>query len=205
MAHDLAETCLEAQIAVPDQVAIIGVNNDEFLCESAWPPLSSVSADFVRVGYAAAKMLDRLLQGETLKDEQREHLLPPLGVVQRQSTSMLAVKDPDLATAIWFIREHACDPCSVADVLSFVPVGRRWLERQFVANIGRSPHHEILRVRVDTARRLLSEPDLSMQDVASRSGFREMKSFYRAFQMIAGSTPAKFRKKLIRTDATHRA
>src|SRR5581483_3121436 len=149
--RDLAAACREADIAVPEHVAIIGVNNDDLLCESAWPPLSSVEADFSRVGYAAARILDRLLTGESLAPEERVVLVPPLGVVKRQSTSTLAISDPNLAAAVRYVREHACDPCTVGDVLREVPVGRRWLERQFTVQLGRSPHDEIARVRIETA------------------------------------------------------
>ena len=150
-ADDLAGTCLEAGIAVPEQVAIVGTNNDELLCETAWPPLSSIVGDFARVGYVAAQLLDRMIRGETLSPEDRLVLLPPLGVMQRQSTDVLAVKDSDVADAIRFIREHACDPCSVKHVLHAVPVARRWLERQFLSQLGRTPHDEITRVRIETA------------------------------------------------------
>lgn len=196
-AHEVAEACFEADIGVPDEVAIVGVNNDDLLCESAWPPLSSVEADYSRAGYAAARILDRLLSGEILGADERLVLVPPLGVVQRQSTSTLAVKDPDLADAIRFIREHACDPCSVGDVLRHVPVGRRWLERQFTVHLGRSPHDEIARVRIETAQRLLRRMELPMHEVAARCGFAELKNFYVAFRKIAGSTPANYRRKVL--------
>ncbi len=194
-AHDLAEACLEANIPVPDQVAIVGVNNDDLLCESAWPPLSSVEADYSRIGYMAARLMDRMLSGEKLiTAEDRHVLLQPLGVVQRQSTTTLAVKDENLADAIRYIREHACDPCSVSDVLRFVPVGRRWLERQFVAQLGRSPHEEIARVRIENAQRLLQRPELGLEEIASRCGFTEHKTFYQAFRRITGTTPAAYRR-----------
>jgi LacI family transcriptional regulator len=193
-AHDVAEACLEAGISVPDHVAIVGVNNDDLLCESAWPPLSSVEADYSRMGYAAAAVLDRLLRGENLSADQRLVLLPPLGVVQRQSTSTLAVKDPNLADALRFIREHACDPCTVTDVLQHVPVGRRWLERQFATQLGRTPHDEIARVRIETAQRLLQRPELNMLEIASRCGFAELKSFYLAFRKLSDITPAAYRR-----------
>ncbi|HEX8340883.1 MAG TPA: substrate-binding domain-containing protein, partial [Tepidisphaeraceae bacterium] len=154
-AHRLASACLEAGVSVPDQVAIVGVNNDDLFCESAWPPLSSVEADYSRVGYAAAEMLETLLAGKKLAAADRVVRLAPLGVARRQSTELLAVDDPALAEAVRFIRHHACDPCNVADVLRHVPVGRRWLERQFTAKLGRSPHDEIMHVRVETAKRLL--------------------------------------------------
>jgi len=193
-AHDLAEACLEAAIPVPEQVAIVGVNNDDLLCESAWPPLSSVEADYTRIGYSAARLMDRMLRGETLSREERNFRLRPLGVIQRQSTSTLAIQDHNLAEAVRFIREHACDPCSVSDVLEVVPVGRRWLERQFVTQLGRTPHDEIARVRIEHAQRMLQRPELGLQEIASRCGFTELKTFYQAFRKIAGTTPAAYRR-----------
>ena len=193
VAHDLAAACQEAGIPVPDQVAIIGVNNDDLLCEGAWPPLSSIDPDYTRVGYQAAMLLDRLLRGEAVPADERVIRLPPIGVVQRVSTSVLAVKDPSLAEAVRFIREHACDPCSVDDVLREIAVGRRWLERQFVAQLGRTPHDEIIRVRIDTARRLLLRPEFGVMQVAERCGFSKVQ-FMRAFRQQTGTTPAAYRR-----------
>jgi LacI family transcriptional regulator len=193
-AQELADACLEANIGVPDRVAIVGVNNDDLLCDSAWPPLSSVEGDYSRVGYAAAQILDRMLAGQVLKPAERLVRLPPLGVVQRQSTNVLAIDDVNLVDAIRFIREHACDPCTVHDVLRAVPVGRRWLERQFVARLGRTPHDEISRVRIDAARRLLLQPGLRMNDVAYKCGFAELKSFYLTFRKVARTSPAVYRR-----------
>jgi len=127
--HDLAETCLEAGISVPDEVAIVGVNNDDLLCESAWPPLSSVEVDCTRMGYEAAKLLDRMLAGKSPVGKARHIRLPPLGVVKRQSTDVLAIEDRNVVEAVRFIQKHACDPCSVPDVLEHVPIARRWLEK----------------------------------------------------------------------------
>jgi LacI family transcriptional regulator len=193
-ANDLAGTCLEAGIAVPEQVAIVGTNNDELLCETAWPPLSSVVADFTRVGYAAAQLLDRMICGETLSEQDRFLLLPPLGVMQRQSTDVLAVKDPNVAEAVRFIRDHACDPCSVGDVLQHVPVGRRWLERQFVQNLGRTPLEEITRVRIETAQRLLLHTDQRLPEIAERCGFGAVQTLGRVFHQTTKLTPAAWRR-----------
>ena len=197
VAHDLAAACQEAGIAVPDQVAIIGVNNDDLLCEGAWPPLSSVEPDFTRMGYRAAVLLDRLLSGEELPPDDRVVRLSPLGVTQRVSTSVLAVKDPSLAEAVRFIREHACDPCSVDDVLREVAVGRRWLERQFVAQLGRTPHEEIVRVRIENSKRLLLRPEFGVIHVAERCGFSKVQ-FTRAFRQYTGTTPAVYRRQALR-------
>ncbi|HYO10248.1 MAG TPA: substrate-binding domain-containing protein [Tepidisphaeraceae bacterium] len=196
--HDLAGACLEAGVSVPDRVAIVGVNNDDLLCEGAWPPLSSIEADFSRVGYHAAKLLDRMMSGEAIATEERHVRLAPLGVVQRMSSNVLAVADANLADAIRFIREHACDPCTVHDVLRHVPVGRRWLERQFVAHLGRTPHDEITRVRVEAGQRLLLQPDLSLPEIAQRCGFSAVQNFARLFSQEVGTTPAAYRRNALR-------
>ncbi len=193
-AHDLAAACLTYDIPVPEQVAIIGVNNDDLLCESAWPPLSSVEADFSRMGYAAAAILEKMLAGEKLSPTQRTVRLPPLGVVRRMSTDVLAIDDPNVAAALQYIRIHACDPCSIPDVLRQVPVNRRWLERQFAEKLGRTPHEEITRVRIQTAERLLLRPDLTLPFIASRCGFTAVPNFGHTFRKNTGVTPGQYRR-----------
>jgi LacI family transcriptional regulator len=193
-AHDLAAACLHSDIPVPEQVAIIGVNNDDLLCESAWPPLSSVEADFSRMGYAAAGLLEKLLNGEKFTASEHTVRLPPLGVVRRMSTDVLAVEDPNVAAALQFIRIHACNPCSVPDILREIPVNRRWLERQFVEKLGRTPHEEITRVRIQTAERLLLRPDLTLPVIAARCGFTAVPNFGQTFRKVTGVTPGQFRR-----------
>jgi LacI family transcriptional regulator len=194
MARELAAICFQAGIAVPDRVAIIGVNNDELLCNVTWPPLSSVEVDFRRVGELGAKLLDRLLSGEKLTPRQCGMLVPPVGVVKRASTDVLAVNDVNLSESVRFIREHACDPCSVQDVLRHVPVGRRWLERQFIQQLGRTPHDEIRHVQMEAARRLLLHTNLTLPEIARQSGFSAVQSFTRAFRAGMGDTPAAYRR-----------
>ena len=196
-AHDLAGACLEAELSVPDQVAIIGVNNDDLLCDSAWPPITSIDGDFGRCGFLAAKMLDRLMNGETLEPAERLIQLPPIGVVRRQSTDVLVIDQPEVVAAVRYIREHACDPCSVDDVLQHIHVGRRWLERQFTQRLGHSPHEEIIRIRMETARKLLHQSEISVAEAAFRCGFSDTANFSRSFQQAVGVTPAAFRRKTV--------
>jgi LacI family transcriptional regulator len=198
LANDLAAACHAANIGVPDHIAIIGVNNDDLLCESAWPPISSVEVDFSRMGYLAAKTLDRLLSGEKLGADEHRVELPPIRVHQRMSTDVLASELPDVANAIRYIRQHACDPCTVDDVLREVPVTRRTLERQFAQQLGRSPYDEIAKVRVETARRLLLQPDMPIPTIAERCGYSAVQSFNRAFLQRAGITPAAFRRQSLK-------
>jgi LacI family transcriptional regulator len=198
-AHDLADACREVGLRVPDVVAILGVNNDDLLCEGAFPPLSSIEADFSRVGQRAAEMLDDLLAGRSLTGAARVVRLPPMRVVQRVSTSLLAVAEPALAEAVQFIRDHACDPCTVADVARQVTVGRRWLERAFLAEFDRTPHDEIIRVRIQRAKELLQLRHLSVADVAAKCGFYGPQNLARAFRQQTGSTPAAFRRQILNT------
>lgn len=193
-ARDIAAACFNSGISIPERVVLLGVNDDDLLCGTAWPPLSSVAVDFTRVGEAAARLLDRILAGDKLTPEQQQIRLQPIGVIRRASTDILAVENEHLAEALRYIREHACDPCSVSDILSHVPVGRRWLERQFVQKLGRTPHDEIIRVRMEMARRLLIQSDESLPQIAGRCGFTAVQNFSRAFRDSLGITPAAYRK-----------
>jgi LacI family transcriptional regulator len=148
------------------------------------------------MGYAAARMLDQLLHGETLSETERHISLPPVRVVRRQSTDVLAVDDPDVADALRYIREHACDPCSVEDVLQHVPVGRRRLERLFDRKLGYSPATEIARVQMEIARQLLSRPEIKLPEVSRRCGFADAASFGRAFTRVVGMSPGAYRRSI---------
>jgi LacI family transcriptional regulator len=193
-AHDLAAACVEAGIHVPDQVAIIGVNDDDLMCEGAWPPLTSVQCDFERVGYLGAELLYRLMRGESLTPEELCVRIPPLGVTHRPSTDILAVQNQDIVAALRFIRDHACDPCSVTDVLRQVPVGRRWLERNFLEQIGRTPYDSILQIRIKRAQELLTKSALSVQEIAEECGFNSIRNFNHQFRLSTGESPAAFRR-----------
>ncbi len=127
--QQLLEVCRRMGIAVPDEVAVIGVDNDELLCNLSDPPLSSIIPDTHRTGYEAAHILDRLMSGK--KCATREVRVAPLGIVTRQSTDVLAIADTDISQAVRFIRQHACDGIKVEDVLNAVPLSRRVLENRF--------------------------------------------------------------------------
>jgi LacI family transcriptional regulator len=132
------DACRRAGIAVPEEVAVIGVDNEELVCTLAYPPLSSVVPDAKSIGYEAAGLLDRLMRG---KPEPSAPLaIPPLGVATRLSSDVTAIADPDVAMAMRFIREHACLGIRVDDVLARVPVSRRVLQRRFRGLLGRSIH-----------------------------------------------------------------
>jgi LacI family transcriptional regulator len=189
--HEVLDACREAGLAVPDEVAVVGVNNDELLCELSSPPLSSVIPNTLRTGYEAAALLDRLMAGEQLKPT--AHLIGPFGVASRQSTDVLAIDDRDVVRAVQFIREHACEGVNVADVMKSVPLSRRVLEQRFQRLLGRTPHEEILHVKLSRVQRLLAETDLSLAVIAERTGFEHVEYLSVAFKRERGITPREFR------------
>lgn len=189
----LVEICLHLGLQIPEQVAILGIGNDAFFCEMPYPSLSSIALATDRIGYEAATLLARLMKGEAAPPD--PILIPPSGVVTRQSTNTLAIDDPDTAQAINFIREHAGQPIQVEDVLAVVPLSRRVLERRFRQFLKRSPHEEIRRVHVGRAKTLLAESEMSIHEVSLASGFTEAGYFSRTFHESTGMTPTSYRRR----------
>ena len=192
-ARHVLDACRRVGLAVPDQVAVVGVDNDEFLCNLTDPPLSSVAPDTRRTGYEAAALLDRLMSG---RERQRGQAIfvKPLGVVARRSTDVLALGDAEVSAAVRFIREHACDGVSVKDLLEQVPLSRRVLEGRFSKLLGRTPHDEIARVRFERVRQLLRETTLPLTEIARSSGFRNAEYLATAFRREFGMSPNAYRK-----------
>ena len=190
-AQQLLDACREVNVAVPEEVAVVGVDNDELLCNLTPPPLSSVIPNTQRTGYEAAALLDRRIRGEHVEPE--AHLIPPLGVATRQSTDVLAIDDPEVALAVRFIREHACEGINVRSVLRAVPLPRRVLESRFQATLGRTPHEEIVRLRMDRVKQLLVETDLNLATIAHRTGFRHVEYLSTAFKRHEGQSPSIYR------------
>lgn len=190
--RQILETCRMMGIHVPDAVAVIGVDNDEMICELTSPRLSSIEQGSLRMGYEAAALLDRLIvRGRPKK---LRHVISPEGLVARESTDVLACPDTDLAAAIRFVRRHACDPIGVADVLDAVPLSRSTLEKRFLVALGRTIHAEIHRVQMEQAKRLLSHTTLLVKQIARRCGFRYVSAFNRVFCQHTGLTPARYRR-----------
>ncbi|QDT28152.1 Xylose operon regulatory protein [Gimesia panareensis] len=190
----LLDACDRAGISVPDEVAVVGVENDEILCMMARPPLSSVAFNSARIGYEAAALLSRLMKGEPTPEE--PFMIDPLGIVTRQSSDVVAVDDPDLARALRFIRENACRGIQVVDILKQVPLSRTALERQMKAAIGRSPKAEILRNQLERAKELLASTELSLAQISERVGFRHAQHFSTIFKEKLGETPGAYRAKM---------
>lgn len=189
--RQVLDACRLRGIAVPDEVAVLGVDNDDLLCNLCHPPMSSIIPNMQQTGYRAAELLDRLMNGEKARPE--VHFIEPLGVATRQSTDTLAIEDSNLVRAIRYIRDHACEGISVKDVLRAVPQSRRILESRFKKLVGRTPHEEILRVQIDRAKVLLAETELPMAQIAERAGFAHVEYFSAVFKREAGSPPSRYR------------
>ena len=196
LAWTLVGTAQDRGFDVPEQVAVIAGGSDPLICEAADVPLSGVDIGGERVGYEAAALLDRIMQGQPPPPPHQPILIPPGPVITRRSSDILAIEDPDLAAAVRLINEHACDPLSVPDILNEVPVGRRALERRFKKILGRTIQSEIMRVRLARAQQLLIESDLNHDQIATRCGFPHAPHFGAVFRKHLHITPAQFRKRM---------
>lgn len=192
------DACQRLGLRVPEDIALLGVDNDPVACELCQPPLSSVSRNDWKVGWEAAALLDRLIRGDSppLPPVVR---VPPDGVVARRSTDTLAVEDPQIALLTQYVRAHLGEPFGVERLLERSKMSRRLLERRFKECLGRNPYTFIIEERVNLARKLLAAPEqLTLTDVASACGFSELRRFRLTFQRIAGMPPAEFRRRAVK-------
>ncbi|MAT71598.1 MAG: AraC family transcriptional regulator [Planctomycetaceae bacterium] len=192
--RQLAEICQMTDVRVPDSVAILAGDTDDLMCEVCTPPLSSVAVAGRRIGFEAAAQLDRIMQGAPCPAQPL--LIPPNGVIARQSTDILAIDDDTVVRALRFIQAHAFRDIVVKDILRELPVSRRSLEIQFRKYLGRSPAEEIRRVRLEKGRELLSNSDMSIAEIASASGFANGTRFGVAFRKKFGMAPLAYRKQV---------
>ncbi len=186
------DACRRIGAAVPDEVAVIGVDNDEYLCGMAIPPLSSVDINSEETGYRAAELLDRLMAGR--KAPRKTPETPPRGVVTRRSTDVLATDDALVVRAVRFIRDHACEGIDKHSVLRHAGVSRNVLEPRLRRVLGRTVQEEIRRVRIERAAELLAGTDMPVKQVAGEAGFRTVHYLTRVFSAATGEPPAAYRR-----------
>jgi LacI family transcriptional regulator len=191
---EVLDICRELSVRVPDQVAVLGVDNDDLVQSLANPPLSTINTARERIGFEAAAMLERLINRTPLPG--RSVTVAPLGVITRRSTDVMAVDDADVVDAVRFIHAHAGRPIGVSDVMREVPLSRRQLERRFRARLGRSILDEITRCRIDRAKQLLVETELTLPQVALASGFGSASYFSVVFAETEGTTPGAYRDRV---------
>ena len=186
----VSERCRVVALRLPEDLALVGADNTESLCQLAYPPLSSVAVAAERIGHEAGRLLDERLAGRPVTSR----FLPPLGVVTRRSSDLIAVEDPHVGAALRFIADHAHQPIRVRDVVRAIPVARRTLEARFRALLGRSLLDELQRARLERAKHLLRTTDLPMPKIATACGFSDAKRFATVFGQSEGTTPLKFRR-----------
>lgn len=191
-ARVLADAAADAGRSVPDDVAIIGADNSESLCESDVVTLTSIDPGFERLGIEAGRMLDTLLSGRT--PSRTLCKVAPVGVVARKSTNAAAFADIEVAAAIRHIREGACEGITVDEVCRNLSISRRQLERRFLKHVGRLPGAEIRNLRIARARELLTETNLPLTQIAVRCGYEHLSSFSSAFREATGKTPSEWRR-----------
>ena len=222
-AQQVLDACRQSRIAVPESVAVLGVDNDRLICELAEPSLSSIIQDTHATGYEAARLLDEMMDLQIKASHQLPRpnnavplgsttpktdttlatltsladpplLTKPLGIIVRESTDTLAIDDHEISEALQYIRRHAHANIRVADILKTLSLSRRALEHRFKKLIGRTPHEEIQRVRLNSVKRLLSETDLSIAAIAERSGYEHGEYMTSVFRRVTGRTPTEYRR-----------
>ena len=188
----LLSAARRAEVRVPEELAVVGVDDERATCEICDPPLSSVIVDSEQHGYKAAELLDALMRGEPPPTE--PILIKPSGIRTRQSSDILAIDDPYIADAVRFIRENACDGVGVSELLREVPLSRSVLQRRFRRIFGRTANEMIVEVRLKRAQQLLVESDLPIARIAEIAGFRYQRYLGAVFQKKLGITPFQYRQ-----------
>lgn len=188
----ILEVCKLSNLRVPEDVAVIGVDNDPLICEIEDPPLTSIALNVRSAGFEAAKLLDQLMNKKKVAGNQI--LVTPSHIVQRQSSDILAVDDPEVALAIHYIKNNAKDKIFVRDVVKSTSVSRRTLEKKFEQTVRRSIYNEIQQVRVEWISKLLIETSLPISQVTSLFNFTDGEHISRFFKKEKGISLREFRK-----------
>jgi LacI family transcriptional regulator len=190
-ARSMVEMGLDCGARVPEDLAVVGVDNDDLVCEICDVPISSVAIAAERIGFQAAALLADALEGKPLAPGPVK--IPPMGVITRQSSDILAIRDQQVARSVQFIREHASEPITVDDVVKQLRISRRRFEQRFQTALGRSPASEIRRARIERARHLLEATDIPLAQIARDCGFADAPRLSKVFRREMGMTPSQYR------------
>ncbi|ARN56421.1 XylR family transcriptional regulator [Sedimentisphaera salicampi] len=192
-AHYIVELCNNAGINVPDEIAVLGIDNDQLVCSLTKPALSSVAINQKKAGFEAAKLLDRLMSGEY--PEKQTIIASAVRVITRGSTDVIAVDDADVSKAVKYIRENAQNPIQVTDVLENASfIGRRALEKKFRKHLNRTIYEEIKKVRIKYISDMLLDSNFSVYQIAIKFGYSSPAHIARYFRQATGVNPEDFRK-----------
>ena len=189
----VASTCLTMNWIIPEQLAMVGIGNEEIICTSFDPTLSSIDIGYPQSGFEAARLLDNLMQGKVLPIEPR--YTPVKALVVRRSSDVFAVSNPKVEQALRYMADHSGDPISVPLIAQAVGLGRQSLERRFNLHLGRTINDELIRLRVETLKRLLVEGDESITRLSNTAGFGTTANMHRRFKHCTGMTPVEYREK----------
>ena len=190
-ARYLVDICQSRGLHISQDVSIVSTFNEPLICESPSPSLTSIDMGFEQIGYQAAATLDRLMGGEEV--DPLVQLVQPVSLVPRDSTDLYVADDPLVAKALRFIAENSHLRIEVRDVVQAAATNRRGLERKFRVSLGRTIAGEITRLRLERAKRRMSETDVPMKDVAIDAGFRNADHFYKVFMRVEGVSPTTYR------------
>jgi LacI family transcriptional regulator len=193
MGYDIIEASEEAGIRIPEEVAVMGLYNDDVVCEAARPPLSSIEVDLEGAGYEAAELLNAIINGKAEMAGQAI-LADTTKVIRRQSSEVMAISDPQVSAALHFIRTRFHQPIQVADVVKATSGARRTLEVRFRQLLNRSILDEIMRMRIEHVADMLASTDLSVEQIAARSPFESTGYMSRLFKKLKGTSPSLYRK-----------
>ena len=192
-ASEVVASAIAGELLVPEEVAVLGANNDATRCDLSYPALSSVAPNQFQSGHRAAELLDRMIRGDDPGDVDMR--IEPVGVVCRQSSDVLAIEDRNVAAALSFIRHRACDGITVSEVARHASSSRSQLEKKFRRYIGRSPQAEIRRVQMERVKQLLIETDYPLKTLAEFAGFEHVEYMCVVFKRLNGESPGQFRKR----------
>lgn len=184
--------CLKYSIPVPEEISILGMNNELSRCELSYPQISSVNPNPERVGYNAAYLLDKQMHEKELPT--LRIVSDSIGVVERRSTEFNLIDDPRVAKALNFIHEHATRGITVDDVCKYAGASRSLLERRFRKELNRTPQSQIRMVQVEKAKQLLRETDWTLDQIAENLGYEHSEYLSVVFKRITGNSPGKYRK-----------
>lgn len=190
--RQVLEACVAMGLRVPYDVGVVGVDNDEVICELSDPPLTSVAPHVEAVGYEAARLLDAMMEGQSV--EQGEHPIAPLGVQLRSSTDTTVVQDRELSMIIKYIDAHLDEGVNVAELAHHAALSRSSLERRFREHLGCTPRAYLLRRRVGRIQQLLKNPELKLSEVARRCSFKTTSHMVSLFRTHTGQTPSDYRR-----------
>ena len=191
--QNVAEACKIANLKIPDDIAILGIGNDELVCQLSYPALSSIAMNTENAGYLAAELLDKMIKQKKIK--QKTIIIQPTHIAERQSTNILQIKDPQIKQALRFIQDNAGKLIQVNNVLDEVCCSRRSLDEKFTKTIGQPVYKHIKQTRIKKIIQLMTETNLSISQIAFDMGFSSTDHIARYFKQTTKITPSEYRKK----------